>query len=82
MIKFIQRLIDKTDPLQAHIFIFIVVSLLLALSVFTLSIAALFVTKSLHTYIGIILPHLISLVGWNIYQNKQNNSQQPPTNTP
>ena len=72
MLEYIKSLANKNTPDQAHIFVFIVVCLLLGLSVFILSIASLFIIKPLYSYIGIILPHLIGLVGWNISKNTNN----------
>lgn len=77
MFDWFKRACDKTDPtVEAHIAAFIFIVVLLGLATFILSIAAIFTTKALHGYIGLILPHIVSLVGYNIYKNSDGNT--PP----
>jgi ABC-type transport system involved in multi-copper enzyme maturation permease subunit len=78
MFQYLKKLCDGTDiSAQAHIAAFLFVIVVLALTVLGLSIAAIFVSKPaiIATIIGMILPHIACLVGYNIAKNCSN---QPP----
>ena len=69
MWAYIQKLIDKTDPSQGHVFITILVSIILCLATLGVAFANIWVKKDLDAELIILVGGLTTLTGYNVKKN-------------